>query len=416
MVTTRRSSFGVQDGDTLALRSKSASTVTETTPTKKRKEYAVGVRSSSRKKRKAFGNDGADIAAAEVEETQLTFLEHAKLSDEPPSSPVKDQDTGIAISQLEGKRDEAAESISWLGDNLVPLPAEDPTPGASARKDREVADPVGQAVLPDDQSSKDLDPDAEELTKRNDAEEKPLTNKEISNEAQKLDDAAGQQPPTQLTAPNVHKRFGSEEPELTEEGNAADEPLDSDQEPGAVNVTGDIAISSDDEAPEVVGSKSIATDSRPHLKALRRAKRRVKPNKAGSEQADTVMTERVPAEKDQLFVDLLPEALPKSKTEAHFTASEPPSIPARSTGSSLQLSKKRKLLEEREKKPKDVVKDGVTYRTVSRKEPVVFLSKSRTASHLPPKSNANNSRLRKQVLGRKRVQHIWGGRSTFLRS
>src|SRR5256885_6601413 len=65
MVTTRRSSFGVQDGDTLALRSKAAPVSMNNTQSKKRKDYTASVGSSLRKKRKSFGNDGTDEAIEE---------------------------------------------------------------------------------------------------------------------------------------------------------------------------------------------------------------------------------------------------------------------------------------------------------------------------------------------------------------
>ena len=415
MVTTRRSSFGVQDGDTLALRSKSTSGSTETTPTRKRKEYAVGVRSSSRKKRKPFGSDGADDAPVEPQEIESTPRQSAKPFDEPASKPADEENTDAAVGQPIGTKGEPGTSTSWLEDDFIPFSTGILASVANAEKASEVKSPATQTSVPDDNPNTGLDLDAENMSKMDGSEKEILTDQDIQDASLELRQDASQQPSRHTSAPNVHKRFSSEEPELIEEENAATGPQENELDLDVENGAGDADGSSDDDAPEVVGSKSVAKDSRPPFKAPKKTKRKAKPKSAVSAQANTTETDHAAKEEDPFFVDLLPKEISKESPELSLSVPEPPRSQPRTT-SSRQPSKKRKLLDESEKKPKDAVKDGVTYRTVSKEGPGVLASKRHRASHLPPKSSVSNWRLKKQVLGRKRVQHVWGGRSTFLRA
>ena len=414
MVTTRRSSFGVQDGDTLALRSKSTPASTETTPIRKRKENTTSVRTSSRKKRKPVGSDSADDALVEAQESESTPRQSAKPFDEPASEPADGQDTDATVGQPAGTKGEAGTSTSWLGDDFVPLSIGALASGANAEKASELTGSVEQTSVPEDGPNTGLDSDAENVSKMNGSESEILTGQDIQDASQELRQGASQQPSMHTSAPNVHKRFGSEEPELIEEENATTRPQENELELDVENGAGDADGSSDDEAPEVVGSKSVAKDSKLPLKATKKTKRKAKPKSTASEQANTIETEIAATEQDPFFVDLLPTETAQESPGLSLSAPEPSRIQPRSTNS-RQPSKRRKLFDESEKKPKDIVKDGVTYRTVSREAPGVLASKRHRASHLPPKSSASNWRLKKQVLGRKRVQHVWGGRSTFLR-
>ena len=400
MVTTRRSSFGVQDGDTLALRSKTAPASMNTTQSKKRKEYAAIVDLSSRKKRKPFGNDGADET---MEEQTQEPNDDGNLLAEPASGSAE---MSLAPPILDASKGRAAEPGTWLEDDLVPLLPEEPVRRSDAAQARDVADPAEDAKS----SYYNVRQDEENLTTVNGSTAKS----ETQNTPQDLDGNADLKSSSQIANLLVHKRFGSEEPVFMD-GGVADTGLQEDERDDAnANRDNASAVSSEDEAPEVVGSKSITKDARPILKAPKRAKKKGKPS---TDIKDWIADgdERTRPDEDPFIVDSLPEKA--STTTRDLAIGVPENLGIRTnTGSSRQPSKKHKVFDKSGRKPKDIIKDGVTYRTVSDPQSMVLASKRHKVSHLPPKSNSNSWRLKKQIMARKRVQHVWGGRSAFLRS
>jgi hypothetical protein len=405
MVTTRRSSFGVQDGDTLALRSKTAPTSINTTQSKKRKEYAVSVDLSSRKKRKSFGNDGADEA---MEEQMQEPNDDGNLLAEPASGSAE---MSMAPPILDASNGRAVEPGTWLEDDLVPLSPEEPVRRSDAAQVQDVADPAEDAKS----SYYNVRQDEENLTTVNGSTSDPAKS-ETQNTSQDLNDNADLKSSSQIANPLVHKRFGSEEP-VSMDDEVADAGLQEDERDDAdANANRDYAsaVSSEDEAPEVVGSKSITKNARPILKAPKRAKKKGKPS---TDIKDRIADDdkRTRPDEDPFIVDSLPEKI--STTTRDLAIGVPGHLGIRaSTGSNRQPSKKHKLFDKSERKPKDIIKDGVTYRKVSDPQSMALASKRHKVSNLPPKSNSNSWRLKKQVMARKRVQHVWGGRSAFLRS
>ena len=402
MVTTRRSSFGVQDGDTLALRSKAAPASMNTTQSKKRKEYAASVGSSSRKKRKSFGNDGADET---VEEQMQEPSDDGNLLAEPASGSAE---MSLAPPLLDARKGQAAEPKAWLEDNFVPLSPEELVRRSDAAQAQNVADPAEDAKS----SNRNVGQDEENLTTVNGPTSDPAKS-ETQITPQDLNDNADLKSSSQKANPRAHKRFGSEELVFMDD-EVADTGLQEDERDDAnANRDNAGALSSEDEAPEVVGSKSIAKNARPIPKAPKRAKKKGRPSTDIKDQiADD--DERTKPDKDPFIVDSLPE---KTSTTRDLAIGVPEHLGIRtSTSSSRQPSKKHKLFDKSERKPKDIIKDGVTYRPVPDPQSVVLASKRHKVSNLPPKSNSNSWRLKKQVMARKRVQHVWGGRSAFLRS
>jgi hypothetical protein len=403
MVTTRRSSFGIQDGDTLALRSKTPPASINITQSKKRKEYATSVHPSPRKKQKSFGNDGADDA---IEEQAQESNEDGNLLAEPASSSA-----GMSLAPLilDANKGQAAESKAWLEDGCVPLSPEEPVRWSDAAQAQDVADPAEDAKS----SNRNVGQDEENPITVKESTSDPAKS-ETQNTPQDLNNNADLKSPSQTANPRMHKRFGSEELVFMG-GEVASTGLQEDERDDAnANGYNHDAVSSDDEAPEVVGSKSIAKNSRPTLKAPKRAKRKGKPSAdiKGQIAGDG---ERTKPDEDPFIVDSQPKKTSTATQDLAIGVPEHLSIGAR-TSFSRQLSKEHKLFDKSERKPKDIIKDGVTYRMVSDRRSVVLTSKKHKASNLPPKSNSNNWRLKKQILARKRVEHVWGGRSAFLRS
>jgi hypothetical protein len=403
MVTTRRSSFGVQDGDTLALRSKTAPASMNTTQSKKRKEYATSVDSSSRKKRKQFGNDGADET---MEEQMQEPNDDGNLLAEPASGSAE---MSMATPILDTSKGRAAELGTWLEDDLVPLSPEEPVRQSDAAQAQDVTDPAEDAKS----SYYNVRQDEENLTTMNGPTSDPAKS-ETQNTPQDLNGNTDLKSSSQIANPLVHKRFGSEEPVFMDD-EVADARLQEDERDDAdANRDNSSAVSSGDEAPEVVGSRSITKNARPILKAPKRAKKKGKPS---TDVKDRIADgdERTRPDEDLFIVDSLPEKTSTITRDLAIGVPEHLGIRT-STGSSRQPSKKHKLFDKSERKPKAIIKDGVTYRTVSDPQSVVLASKRRKVSHLPPKSNSNSWRLKKQVMARKRVQYVWGGRSAFLQS
>ena len=201
MVTTRRSSFGVQDGDTLALRSKTAPASMNTTQSKKRKEYAAIVDLSSRKKRKPFGNDGADET---MEEQTQEPNDDGNLLAEPASGSAE---MSMAPPILDASKGRAAEPGTWLEDDLVPLSPEEPVRRSDAAQAQDVAEPAEDAKS----SYYNVRQDEENLTTVNGSTSDPAKS-ETQNTPQDLNDDADLKSSSQIANPLVHKRFGSEEP------------------------------------------------------------------------------------------------------------------------------------------------------------------------------------------------------------
>jgi len=401
MVTTRRSSFGIQDGDTLTLRSKTTPASINTTQSKKRKEYAASVHPSSRKKRKSLGNDGADDT---IEEQTREPNEDGNLLAEPVSGPAG---MSLAPPILDANKGQAAESKAWLEDDFVPMSLEAPVRRSDAAQAQDVVDPAEDAKL----SNRNVGHGGENLTTVSTGDP---AKSEIQTTPQDLNNNTDLKSSSQTANPHVHKRFGSEEPVFMDDEVVSTELQEDERDDANANGYNDGAVSSDDEAPEVIGSKSIAKNARPTLKAPKRAKRKGKPSTDIKDQiADN--DERKKPNEDPFIVDSLPTKTSATTRDLAIGVPEHLSI-GTSTSFSRQPPKEHKLFDKSGRKPKDIIKDGVTYRTVSDPQSVVLTSKRHKLSNLPPKSNSNNWRLKKQILGRKRVEHVWGGRSTFLRS
>jgi hypothetical protein len=403
MVTTRRSSFGIQDGDTLALRSKTALASINTTQSKKRKEHAASVHPSSRKKQKVFGNDGADDA---IEEQMQESNEDENLLTEPVSGSAG---MSLAPPILDANKGQAAESKAWLEDDSILLSPEEPVRRSDAAQAQDVADLAEDAKS----SNRNVGQDKENLTTVKGSTSGPAKS-ETQNTPQDLNNNGDLKSSSQTANPRVHKRFGSEEPVFMDDEVASTGLQEDGRGDANANGYNDGAVSSDDEAPEVVGSKSIAKNARPTLKAPKRAKRKGKPSTDIKDQrADD--GERAKPDEDSFIVDSLSKKTSTTTRDLAIGVPEHLSI-GTSTSFNRQPSKVHKLFHKSERKPKDITKDGVTYRIVSDPQSVVLTSKRHKASNLPPKSNSNNWRLKKQILARKRVEHVWGGRSAFLRS
>jgi hypothetical protein len=416
MVTTRRSSFGIQDGDTLALRSKLTPASTDTTPSRKRKEYAVGMRSSSRKKRKSYGIDGEDdVVVAQMQGAGPASNKDGSSFAEPAPDSAHREEMGLGLGILSGKKSELEEPKSWLEDDSVSPSSKAPAPRSNVEQKHDIPEKGEPAISPEDHPIDGHGQKAEDLAMMNYRKGKKLTDHESRDEPRNTIEIVDQKPPVQRSTANMHKRFGSEEPVLIDNEGASTGLQEDEREAGSANGDEEDDTSSDDDAPEIVGSKSVSKDIRLPVKAPRKAKRKAKPSKAINEQATTTEDERAHPENDTLFDDPPPGQVSTNTLDLSLSASDPLSIRTKLV-SGHHPSKKRKLFDESEKKPKDIIKGGVTYRTVSDPQPTALASKRHRTSHLPPKSNTNGWRLRKQVLGRKRVQHVWGGRSAFLRT
>jgi hypothetical protein len=190
MVTTRRSSFGVQDGDTLALRSKTVPASINTTQSKKRKEYAASAPPSSRKKRKSLGNDGVDDAS---EEQTQESNEDGILLTEPASGSVE---MSLAPPILDANKGQAAESKAWLEGNFVPLSPEEPVRRSDAAQAQDVADPAEDTKS----SNRNVGQDEENLATVNESTSDPAKS-ETQNTPQDLNDNADLKSSSQAANP-----------------------------------------------------------------------------------------------------------------------------------------------------------------------------------------------------------------------
>jgi hypothetical protein len=333
---------------------------------------------------------------------------------EPASGLAREGQMGWGHRLLYGSKAGPEEPKSWLEDDFVRLSSEGAPRQTSNAKQSEDADPVEQAKSQNGLSVDEFDQDAASPNTENHFQSKDRLNHESGDVLQGLNEGVGQKLVMQSLASNVHKRFGSEEPEPMEEEAATIGLQEDEQSAGRANGEHEDS-SSDDDVPEVVGSKLISKGIRPVVKAPKRTKRKAKPSPLVNEQATPADAEAGTSEGDPFFVDSRPELVSNSTPNLPLTT---PESQRNQTGTTArhQPPNKRKLFDGRERKPKDIIKDGVTYRTVSEPEPVVRALKRHGTSHLPSKSNMNSWRLRKQVLGRKRVQHVWGGRAAFLRS
>jgi hypothetical protein len=405
MVTTRRSSFGIQDGETLALRSKTAPVSIDATQSKKRKEYATRVGSPSRKKRKSFGTDGADEA---IEEQMQESNGDRNLLAKPASDSAE---MNLASPILDASKGQAVRPKAWLEDDFVPLSPEESVRRSDTAQAQGVADLMEDANV----SKRNVHQD-ENLTTATGPTSDPAKSETQSIPQglnDNVDDNAHLISSSPIANPRVHKRFGSEELAFMGDEVAGTVLHEDGRDDANAHGDNDGDVSSDEEAPEVVGSKSIAKSVRPTLKAPKRAKKK---GQLSSDVKDKIADdERTKPNKDPLIVDSLPDKT--STTTRDLTIGVPEQLGIRtSTSSSRQPSKTHQLFDKSERKPKDIIKDGVTYRTVSDPQSMVVASKRHKVSNLPPKSSSNSWRLKKQIMGRKRVQHVWGGRSAFLRS
>lgn len=415
MVTTRRSSFGIQDGDTLALRSRSIPLSPDATPSRKRKDPRERVPSSSRKKRKSSGREGADDAVVEqTPENVLTLNEDESSGAEPAAGSIEKDQIVLAPGTVDPEGSEPKQSKSWLEDDFVPLPLEAAARQLNAQQPRDVAGEIERTSsksLPGDA----LDQDAEVQISMNYSKSADPMDHQDRDMPQHADASLDRKQAVHVPMLNVHKRFGSEDPVLANDEDASTTPKREQQEGGSVQRDESDDAYSEDDAPEVVGSKSVSKDVKLPAKAPRKAKRKAKPSRTVEKQPTIAEVERAPVGEDLFFVDSLPEHTSNNTPDYSRSKAESLSHMAETT-SSHQRSNRRKLFHKNDDKVKDIIKDGVTYRTVFDPPPAIRASKEHKASHLPPKSNTNSWRLRKQVLGRKKVQHVWGGRSAFLRS
>jgi hypothetical protein len=420
MVTTRRSSFGIQDGDTLALRSRSIPLSPDVTPSRKRKDVGACAPPSSRKKRKSSGHEGAHDAGVEhMQETASALNEDESAVTEPAAGSTQMGSLALVPEPIDRGASEPKRSKPWLEDDFVPLSSEASAYQLNAQHPRGVAGEIERS-LPESLPGNALDQDAEVATSINylkNADPMDYQDRDISRDA---DGSLDQNSAVQVPMPNVHKRFGSEDPGPADGEDASAAPQRDQQGGGSLEGDESGDASSDDDTPEVVGSKSVSRDVKLPVKAPWKAKRKAKPGRAVEKQPTIVEAERTPVEEDLVLADSLPEQI--SNYSPDFSRSIPRPLSNMTEAiSGHQRSKKRKLFAKNNnnnnnKKTKDIVKDGVTYRTVFDPPPAVRASKEHKTSHLPPKSNTNSWRLRKQVLGRRKVQHVWGRRSAFLRS
>lgn len=415
MVTTRRSSFGIQDGDTLALRSRSIPLSPDVTPSRKRKDAAACAPPSSRKKRKSSSHGGAhDAGVAQTQETASALNEDGTAVTEPAAGSTPMDYLALVPETIDCGASEPERAKSWLEDDFVPLPSGAPAYQLNTQQSRGVAGEI-ERTLPESLPGNAVDQHAEVETSIKywkNAGPMDYQDRDISRDA---DGGLDQNSAVQVPMPNVHKRFGSEDPVPANDEDASAAPQRDAQ--GGGNLEGDERgdASSDDDTPEVVGSKSVSRDVKLPAKAPRKAKRKAKPGRTVEKQPTIVEAERAPVEEDVVIADSPPGQI--SNHSPDFSRSIPRPLSNMTEAiSGHQRSKQRKLFARNSKKTKDVVKDGVTYRTVFDPPPAVRVSKEHKTSHLPPKSNTNSWRLRKQVLGRRKVQHVWGGRSTFLQS
>ena len=170
--------------------------------------------------------------------------------------------------------------------------------------------------------------------------------------------------------------------------------------------------SSDEDAPEVAGTKSVAKEKRLPVKPPKRQKTKSKPSTVTdvphkAERETPVNDHVVLSEQSAVFDTKPPADIPLSEPESEAIV--------RQSISNTSTSKRRKVFDDTAKGPKDVVQDGVIYRALPEDQPTVTVSKKHMFQ-LPPKSNTASRRQKEQMLVRKRVQHTWGGRSAFLRS
>ena len=247
---------------------------------------------------------------------------------------------------------------------------------------------------------------------------------------------------------NAHKRFPSEEP-LTQLslGNVQLEPealTEPEPETAAVPsllLDQHIGDNSDSDVPEAMYSKGLSSSAVTPALGPRKRKRKARSKLVGSPELgsqieagndvdqlavpefkapeDFPLQQRPPTELEATTSSTLsPEERKEQKNKRSFSVRvrDPRFVQQQLASGPLAASSTRNLLKSSAKKPlKDTIKDGVIYRPLQKTE---FDRSNRRGSwqgsHLPPKSNPSNWRLKKQVTGRKKVQRVWGGRVEFL--
>jgi hypothetical protein len=236
MVTTRRSSFGIQDGDTLALRSKLTPASTDTTPSRKRKEYAVGMRSSSRKKRKSYGIDGEDdVVVAQMQGAGPASNKDGSSFAEPAPDSAHREEMGLGLGILSGKKSELEEPKSWLEDDSVSPSSKAPAPRSNVEQKHDIPEKGEPAISPEDHPIDGHGQKAEDLAMMNYRKGKKLTDHESRDEPRNTIEIVDQKPPVQRSTANMHKRFGSEEPVLIDNEGASTGLQEDEREAGSAN-------------------------------------------------------------------------------------------------------------------------------------------------------------------------------------
>ena len=238
----------------------------------------------------------------------------------------------------------------------------------------------------------------------------------------------------------AHKRFGSEDP-LPDNGVSPEPPSDKSLSTAQKLPSAASNEDSEDEAPEVLQSSVTKREVLPFGGLTKKVRKGAKQSRAVGVDAHnnedrTSKTLVSPDEPLAEFKQLdgrivLDSSDSRAGAEVPLnleddTAVVPLRIPGMqdktkhsdSTKFSKHNTKKRKLSPDYSgSKPKDVVRNGITYRRLPSTEPSTHSSHSKqhAVSLLPAKRNLASVRLREQMLAKKRVQHDWSGRDSFLR-
>lgn len=298
------------------------------------------------------------------------------------------------------------------------------------------------------------------------------------------DTTAGKAVSQQNAMPNSHKRFESEEPLVGIEAARIEQQEAESTAGGTVASMDNGGASSDEDAPEILDTKSAIGNIKKPFTATKKTRRKAKPctiapvseasqipevtqqpeeaeldevmrdtssnliaqvdpspSKASEALTSVDPSSQVNVEPKKVMGETLTSTLdvqvdktplnptdnpPSSNLDSQTGAEKPATLrgaassPQRSHNqpSDIQPPSKRRKLFAEPGKPihRDILKDGTTYRPLASDEPAVAISRKQTTSHLPPPSNPTSRKVKEHMLVRKRVQHIWGGRSAFLRS
>ncbi len=399
MVTTRRGSHGIHEGDALALRSKDTPDTPELSSGRRLRDGKIHEPSPiPSRKRKLNGNDVPDAAPTkEARNGNTSSTDPEAGLPDPTEAPQNAVDTA------------AIESSNELLNDFISFPEEITSESFPPGKGQLSKRP---AKLPQRQSknnSKRFDTaSTTAATSRTAAGNQDVVAVLPVEDANVVN---GELASSEAPMSNSHKRFDSEEPLIAEEGSLIVQEELGIPVAQTTKDAEDRESSSDEEAPEVFGTKSAAKDTRPLIKAPKPQKTKSKPSTV------TEVSQKTEPEAAVDDYPLLSEQTADADTDAPAAVPlyvpEPQSILLKFSATTV-TSKKRKIFDGTAKAPKDLVQDGVIYRPFLEDQPTVTVTKKHMFQ-LPPKQGASR-RQKEQMLVRKRVQHIWGGRTAFLRS